>query len=163
MMPKPLMTMRKALTHPDVFGKILPGPSWASWRILLISMMGEPLNAEERATFKALTGRDHEPLARVDELWCIIGRRGGKTRAISVLAVYLAALVDWRPVLAPGERAGLAILSATVWQAKKCMQYIDEILAGVPALKKLVTGQSADTINLNTRVDIEVRPASFRT
>ena len=163
MMPKPLMSMRKALTHPDVFGKILPGASWAAWRILLIAMMGEALTTEERKVFKSLTGRDHEPLVRVEEFWAIIGRRGGKTRAISVLAVYLAALVDWRPVLAPGERAGLAILSSTIWQAKKCFQYIDGIFAGVPALKKLLTGQTSDTINLNTRVDIECRPASFRT
>jgi hypothetical protein len=36
-----------------------------------------------------------EPLERVEELWGIIGRRGGKTRAASALAVYLAALCDY--------------------------------------------------------------------
>ena len=35
----------------------------------------------------------------------------------------------------------------------------DGIFAGVPALAKLVIGQTADTISLDTHVDIECRPA----
>ena len=49
---RPLMTMRAAPEHPDIFGTILPGPSWANWRILLIAMMGEPLTDAERAVFR---------------------------------------------------------------------------------------------------------------
>lgn len=90
-------------------------------------------------------------------------RRGGKTRAAAIIAAYLAALVSYDDVLAPGERASLPILSATVWQSRKAYQYIDGIFANVPALQKLVTGQTADTISLSTRADIECRPASFRT
>ena len=41
------------------------------------------------AIFARLTGRDREPLIRVDEFWAVIGRRGGKSRAIAVLAVYV--------------------------------------------------------------------------
>ena len=37
---KTLLSMRDAIEHPDIFGKILPGESWASWRILLIAAMG---------------------------------------------------------------------------------------------------------------------------
>ena len=48
---RPLMTMRAALEHPDIFGTILPGPTWANWRILLIAMMGEPLTDAERVVF----------------------------------------------------------------------------------------------------------------
>lgn len=80
-----LISMRDALEHESIFGKILPGPSWANWRILLIAAMGEALTPSERVIFKTLTGRDYEPLERCDELWCLIGRRGGKTRAIAVL------------------------------------------------------------------------------
>ena len=75
----------------------------------------------------------------------IIGRRGGKTRAIAVLASYIAALVDFSDVLAPGEWASLPILSHTVDQAQKCYSYIDGIFSGVPALKKLVVEQTRDT------------------
>ena len=160
---KTRVSMRDALEHPDLFGDILPGKSWANWRVLLIAAMGEELTDEERLVFQALTGREREPSRLVDEFWAIIGRRGGKTRAIAVLAAYIAALVDFADVLAPGERCTLPIISASLWQAGKCYQYLDGIFHGVPALKKLVTGQTADTISLNTRVDIECRPASFRT
>lgn len=157
------MTMRRALEHPGIFGTILPGESWAAWRVLLIAVRGEELTEPEREIFHELTGREYEPRTRCEEFWAIVGRRGGKTRAIAVLAAYIASLVDWRDVLAPGERASLPIISASLNQAQKCFQYLDGIFSGVPALKKLVTGQTADTMSLSTRVDIECRPASFRT
>ncbi len=159
----PLVTMRRALEDPDLFGKILAGDTWAAWRIVLIAAMGEELTAAERETWRALTGREREPGERAEELWGIVGRRGGKTRAISALGAYLAALVDYGDILAPGERASLPIMSASTWQALKAKQYLTGIFATVPALGKLVEGETADTIFLKTRVDIEVRPASFRT
>lgn len=152
---KPLVSMRRALENPNLFGSILSGESWASWRILLIAMMGEPLSTSEREVFAPLTLRDREPLRRVEQFWGCIGRRGGKTRAIAVLAAYIASLVDFSDVLAPGEKASLPILSHTVDQAQKCFSYLDGIFSGVPALKKLVIGRTADTITLSTRVVIE--------
>ena len=160
---KAIVPMRVALSDPDLFGTVLAGDSWASWRILLIAAMGEPLTVEERVVFEHLTGRPQEPAERVEEIWAIIGRRGGKTRAVAVLAAYIAALVDFSDVLAPGERASLPIMCASTWQASKAKQYLSGIFAEVPALKRLVENETADTISLSTRVDIEVRPASFRT
>ncbi len=160
---KARVTMRHALEDPDIFGTILAGESWNAWRILLIAAMGEALTDDERTIFTELTGRPQEPLQRVDELWCVIGRRGGKTRAIAVLAAYIAALVDWSDILAPGERASLPVMSASTWQAGKCMQYLRGIFTDVPIFAALVENQTAETIALSTRVDIEVRPANFRT
>jgi hypothetical protein len=160
---RPLVSLRAALEHPDLLGTVLGGSSWASWRALLIASMGEPLTAEERALFEKLTGRPAEPLERAEELWAIIGRRGGKTRAAASLATYLAALVDYSDVLAPGERASLPVMSASVWQASKAFQYLRGAFETVPALAELVENVTADTISLKTRVDIEVRPASYRT
>jgi len=159
----PLVSMRRALEDPDLFGAILAGPSWATWRVVLIAGMGEALTDEERETWAALTGREREPGERAEELWAIVGRRGGKTRGIAVLGAYLAALVDYSDILAPGERASLPIMSASTWQASKAKQYLTGIFATVPALGKLVESETADTISLSTRVDIEIRPASFRT
>ncbi|MDB5593727.1 MAG: hypothetical protein JWM36_688 [Hyphomicrobiales bacterium] len=160
---KKLVSMRAALNDTHLFGTVLAGDSWAAWRILLIAMLGEPLTAEERVVFHALTGREVEPGEPVDEFWGIIGRRGGKSRAIAVLGAYIGALVDIKHLLAPGEPAVLPILSASVSQAKKIYQYVDGIFSNVPALKRLVLEQTADTIKLATRVEIEVKAASFRT
>jgi hypothetical protein len=155
--------MRAALDDPDLFGTILAGDSWRAWRILLIAIMGEPLTAEERSLFEALTGRAAEPAERVEEFWAVIGRRGGKSRAIAVLGAYVAGLCGWEHILAPGERASLPIMSASTWQAGKIKQYLDGIFSTVPAFKKLLENETADIISLSTRVDIEVRPANFRT
>ena len=74
---------------------------WHAWRVLLIASMGERLTATERETFTALTGRPHEPDQRVEEFVAVVGRRGGKSRAMSTLAAYIAALC--KHDLVPGE------------------------------------------------------------
>lgn len=160
---KPLMPMREALADPNVFGKILAGDSWTTWRVLLIAAMGEPLTDAERAVFSEVTGRHHEPGELVDELWALVGRRGGKTRAIAVLGAYIASLNDWRHVLAPGERGSLPIMSATTAQAAKAFSYLVGIFEGSTLLRPLIERQTAEVIGLSNRIDIEIRPASFRT
>jgi hypothetical protein len=62
--------------------------------VILLAAMGEPLTKDELKTFTKFTGRTEAPDKRIDELWCVIGRRGGKSRALAVLAVYLAGLCD---------------------------------------------------------------------
>ena len=108
-----LVTMREALESPAYFADLIGGLSWVAWRVLLIAIVGEELTDDERVIFKILTGRDREPLEPVEEFWGVIGRRGGKTRAMAVLAAYLAACVDHRDVLAPGERGVIPLLAAS--------------------------------------------------
>jgi hypothetical protein len=160
---KPLVTMRDALMDPALFGKVLDGESWASWRVLLIAICGEELTTEERVIFELLTGREREPGEPVEEALIIKGRRCGGTRAAGILASYFGALCNHSSVLAPGERATLPIMSASIIQAGKAMQYIDGIFTHVPALKALVIGQTVDSISLSNGVDIECAAASFRT
>jgi hypothetical protein len=83
---KPTVTLRKAFADKALLGKVLTGDSWRSWRILMIAAMGERLTDIERATFTTLTGRATEPLQRVEELDAVVGRRGGKSRALATLS-----------------------------------------------------------------------------
>lgn len=160
---KRLTTMRDALADPALFGTILPGESWAAWRALLIASQGEPLTNAERAIFADLTGREREPEEPVEELWAIVGRRGGKTRAMAVLAAYFAVLTDIEDLLAPGERASLPIMAASVHQAGKAFSYLAGIFTHVPEFAKHQITRTSDTIRLDVGVDIEVSPANFRT
>jgi hypothetical protein len=128
----PLVSMRDALNDTKLFGAILAGESWSAWRVLLIASMGEQLTSAERIVFKELTGRDHEPGERVDELWCAMGRRSGKTRAVAVIVSYIAALCDFTDLLAPREVASLMVMSNTTDQAAKCLQYLRGIFSDVP-------------------------------
>lgn len=154
--------MRGALADPDLFGREFGGASWGSWRVLLIAMMGEALTDEERAIFRSLTGREREPLKRVEEFWAAIGRRGGKSRAIAVLVVYVALLVDHSANLVVGERGVVLVLAQNVKQAKVVFGYVAGVIDSVPALKGLVANRTAEVISLANGLDIEIRAASFR-
>jgi phage terminase large subunit-like protein len=97
---------------------------------------------DERVIFKALTGRDSEPLEPVEEFWGVIGRRGGKTRAMAILAAYLAACIDHRGILAPGERGDIPLLAASVQQAANAFAFVEGVFAVAPNLKELVDGST---------------------
>lgn len=161
---KPLVTMREALADPGLLGGAIPGESWRPWRTLLIAAMGEPLDDEERAIFTALTEREREPLQAVEEFWGIAGRRSGKTRAAGVMGAYVGTLCDHSDNLAPGERGVIPILAASTGQAVRAFAHAKGILEHSSDLAEMIDGTpTADTIRLTTGVDIEVRPASYRT
>ncbi len=160
---RPKVSMRRALDDPQLLGNAIPGASWLPWRVLLIASMGERLTDAERQVFTELTGRDIEPLEPVEELWGIVGRRGGKTRAAGTLGAYVAGLCDHTAVLAPGERGVLPILAASVSQADRAFNHVLGVLEHSPVLSQTIIGQVSGIIRLNTGVDVEVRPANFRT
>jgi hypothetical protein len=103
----------------------------------------------------------------------IAGRRSGKSLGIAVLAAYLAACCDYRGVLAKGERGILPIMAGSTQQAGQILNFLKGIFTGIPRFAAIVKVGvfphskrafiSADRIQLRNRVDIEVRPASFRT
>src|SRR5262249_29637959 len=96
---------RSAVTHHK---DLLPGlDGWSSWGTLRIAGRGEELCQNGREIFSQLTGREHEPLQRVDQFAAVIGRRGGKSRAMATLATYIAGLCDHCDALVPGERGVL--------------------------------------------------------
>lgn len=155
------ITMRRALNDPALLGKVLDGESWQAWRVLLIAMMGEALTDEERPIFTKLTGREREPLQRVEEFWGIIGRRGGKSRAISALAVFLAVFRAPKN-LAVGERPVVLCLAQNQKQAAVVLGYAAGIIEDTPLLATLIKNRTSDSIELTNGVAIEVRAASFR-
>jgi hypothetical protein len=156
------MSMRACLADPNLFANILPGESWAAWRVLLIALVGEELTAAERAVFTNLTKRSAEARRFVEEFVAIIGRRGGKSRSMSVLATYIAALCDHKDTTVPGERPLVLCLAQNQRQAAVEFSYIAAIFDNVPMLAKLIEGRTADTLKLSNGVSIEVRPANFR-
>jgi hypothetical protein len=162
---KPLFTLRHALDDRSILGGLIDGPSWAHWRALLIGAMGEPLTDEERTLFQAITERPAEPGERVEELWCCIGRRGGKTRALSVLMAYVAGCCDWSDVLAPGEVGVIGAFAATQRQAEIMLSYVAAIFSDParPLLHNLKRGETQELVDLWNDTRIEVRPASYRT
>jgi hypothetical protein len=156
----PTASMRDALTDPKLLGGVLDGSSWHCWRVLLMAAMGEPLIDDERQTFRKLTGRHREPGQRVEELCAIAGRRGGKSKAMSTLAAYIAGLCD-HP-LTRGEKGVLLCIAPDQRQATIVLDYAAAAFEQSPILKQLIANRTSDTLGLTNGISIEVRAASFR-
>ena len=115
------------------------------------------------ALYEAHTGRTDVPLKPFNEAALIVGRRGGKSRVLALIAVYLAAFRDYEMHLAPGEVATVAVLAADRKQARAIMRYVSGLFGAVRMLKAMVLTQGDEAIALSNRVVIEVSTASFRT
>ena len=158
----PLVPFRSAVTDPGLLGSVLGGETWHAWRSILLAAMGEPLEPDEFETFRRLTGRSTPPQGRVDEFWGVIGRRGGKTKAISCIAIYLAGLCDHGAKLSPGERGVVLCIAPDQRQSRIVLDYCAGVLESAPVLQQLIANRTADTLELTTGIAIEVRSASFR-
>lgn len=156
------VTLRRSLTDPGLLGGVLGDDSWRAWRVLLIAAMGETLHDDERELFTKLTGREREPMQRVEEFFGIVGRRGGKSRAISALAAHVAGLQDHSAKLVPGERGVLLCVAPDQRQASISLNYVTAAFEQSPIMRQLVAKRTADTLSLANNIDIEVRAASFR-
>ena len=148
--------------RPHLLGHALAGDSWVPWRTLLIAAMGEELTEDERVTFKAITGREQEPDARVNELVAVVGRRGGKSRAMSVLVAYIAGLCDHSDVLVRGERGVALCVALDQRVAGIVREHCAAVLEESPILRQLIANRTQETVELTNGISIEVRAASFR-
>jgi hypothetical protein len=158
---KPRIPLRRALADRNLLGTTLAGETWFPWRTLLIAAMGEALKPAEREVFKKLTGREREPLTRVEELICCVGRRGGKSRAISVIATYLAGLCQHNN-LVPGEKGLLLLISPDQRQSDIVLDYTEANFRASPILRQLIEARTARALKLTNNIDIEVRSSDFR-
>lgn len=111
---------------------------------------------------KVLTGRDTAPTERVEEFLGVIGRRGGKTRAMGILAAYVATLCDHSHKLASGERGIVLLIAPDQRQSRVLLGYVEGALRSSPLLANLISSQTQEMLSLANGIDIEVRAASFR-
>jgi hypothetical protein len=140
------------------------GESWGPWKSFLraaFSLSG--MSEAERAIYQECTGRDDVPTTQAKEVYCIVGRRGGKSRIMATVAAWLSAFVDWRPHLAPGERAHILLIAADKKQARVSLRYLRSLLVQHGLLKQLVSRDIGEIIELTTGTTIEILAASFRT
>lgn len=135
---------------------------WTAWRSFVASLFGQELNNEELAVYRRCTGLEGPPSRTVKrEAWLPIGRRGGKSRVLALLAAYLATALDWKPYLAPGEKGYIVVLAAQRKQAAAIMGYVKAALLGHPNLKPLVTNVLVESVELLGGIVIEVVTASI--
>ena len=157
------MNILAALDDRNLLGaSIRDAESWKPWRALLAAAFGLPLDPYQAELFRQCTGRTVPHGAPAAYLWLVIGRRGGKSFTMALIAVFLAAFRDWRPKLSPGERAIVLLVAADREQAKILHRYCQGILSP-PILQSMVWNVTASEIELKGGVTIEVVTRSYRT
>ncbi|WP_297780043.1 hypothetical protein [uncultured Roseovarius sp.] len=156
------VTIRDAMTDRQLFGDTFGGDSFAAWRALLGGFYGLPLDSAEADTFKELTGRAETPQDAGEELWLVVGRRGGKSHAAALCAAYEAAFKDHRDKLAPGEMATVMLIAGDRPQARTLLRYVRGLVEGNPMLRAMVVRQTETGIEFDNRACIEVHTASHR-
>ncbi|MFW6068108.1 MAG: hypothetical protein ACOC9E_00855 [Chloroflexota bacterium] len=156
-----MTSIRRWMTDPALLGNTFAASSWDQWRALLAGFDGLQLSAAESEVFRALTDRPPPP-APLDELWLVIGRRGGKSISAALLAVVAACTFDRQNLLAPGEIATVMVIAEDRKQARAVYRYVAGLLRSNSMLERLIAKESADAIELTNRVAIEIHTASFR-
>ena len=152
-----------ALHDPNLFASQFKGDTWDAWKAFLAGLFGLPMTEAKAALFKRHTGRDTLPLEAFKEAALIVGRRGGKSRVLALIAVFLACFRDYAPYLAPGEVATIAVLAANRQQARSIFRFVSGMLKATPLIASLVEDENAESIELANGVVIEISTASFRT
>nr|BDD48218.1 hypothetical protein 1 [bacterium] len=153
----------QAIDDPAVFAPWFARGDWIAWRAFLAVLFGLSLTAEQQQIVTKHTGRDTFPREPFRGAWLIVGRRGGKSFMLALIAAYLAAFRDFRPYLQRGEVATIAIIAADRRQARTIRRYVEGFFTHIPMLKQLVLSMTNDGVVLNRQVVIEVHTCSFRT
>ena len=154
-------TFDDALTDPALLGAALGDPaSWQTWRAILKAAFGITLNRDEARAFAAVAGSRQPPAQRVRELWCIVGRKGGKSRMAAAIAVFTACFQKHK--LAPGERGLVLVLALTHDQAKIVFDYALAFLQASKILRKQIASTTASEIRLINGIVIATHANSFR-
>jgi hypothetical protein len=98
----------------------------------------------------------------VKEAWLTVGRRGGKSFVLALVAVYLACFCEYRHHLAPGERGTVIIIAADKKQARVIFRYVRGLLNNIAMLRSMVQNETAEAFDLTNSVTIEIGAASYR-
>lgn len=155
------MNIIEAMTDPQLFGKEFAGDSWLPWLALLAGFYGLPMTEDQREIFQSITGQSEAPTAAHDELWLIVGRRGGKSFIAALLAVFEAIFNSHKDKLSAGEVATIMVIASDRKQARTVFRYCKGLLQN-PMLAPLVAREDSESIELSNRCNIEVMTASHR-
>ena len=91
------MNLLQALDDDQLFAPLFARSSWAPWRAFLKALFALPMDAAELDLYRRHTERLTPPTKSFNEAALVIGRRGGKSRILALVAVYLACLSGRNP------------------------------------------------------------------
>jgi hypothetical protein len=128
----PIITLTEAISDTTLLGGPFTATSFWTWRVVAKLIDGIPLTEpREIELFEQCTARtyDREAVRAVRRLIVLVGRRGGKDRFMSAVAVWRAALCqNWNTHISAGEGAVVLLLGADRKQAAILRRYCHGLL-----------------------------------
>lgn len=154
---KPI-SLAAAMRDPQLLGGPFQAESFWPWHCVAKLLSGEKLTLDRRelALFRKCTGRTKPPRKPVRRLYLQVGRRGGKDRFDSAVAVHRAALAaDWSAVLSTGEQAVCILIGSDKKQAGILARYSSGLLKA-PLLAAEVAREAGDVIEFKNGAALEI-------
>lgn len=164
---QPDIGLLASMNDPQLFGPTFEADSFWTWKTVAKIIDGIALTEKrEIALFEEATGRPYNRQARRDvqrhgpwrRLFIEVGRRGGKDRFLSAIAVWRACLCsDWHAHLSAGEQAVVILVSTDRRQAAILRRYCEGLLE-VPLLAAEVTNRKVNEgiIEFRNSASIEI-------
>jgi hypothetical protein len=142
---------------PLLLGGPFQSESFWPWFTVAKVLDGVPLDEQETGLFQQCTGRTRLPNGPVRRLVLLAGRRAGKDRFLSAVAVHRAALAaDWRRHMSAGEQAVVLLLGADKKQAAILRRYAEGLLSAPSLLANEVTRNTDDVIEFRNGAALEI-------
>jgi len=163
-------TIIQAMKDPNIFGRTLlfPHPdykTWKNWELFLKKVYGLPVYSKEGKNFIIECTKRGDLVEKdktngFDNVFAIIGRRGGKSRISGLVAAYEALFVNWEQYLAPGEKAGIFVVAPQKKQAKIVFGYIRAFIRNYK--RDMIIREGEEFIELSNNVTILIQACSSR-
>ena len=156
-------TFNYSLSSPALLGPGYDGPSWDPWREFLNIVDGHGAWRDEAFCRRCLGFSDDQliPKVRPDEIWMVVGRRGGKSAIAAGMALTLAQ-ARWPG--RPGENTRILVQAARVDRAQQIFGYVIGMLSN-PGMFPGMEGMLAEvakklSVKLTSETVIEVGSAN---
>ena len=155
-------TFNYSLSSRSLLGGGYEGSSWDRWREFLSVVDGNGAWKDPAFCRKCLGLKDSDPIptTRPDEIWMVVGRRGGKTAVAAGMALTLA-LARWES--RPGEKVRVLLQGAVTDRTKGILDYISGMLndpVRFPGLSDQILIQRKDSIELVSGTVVEVQASN---
>jgi hypothetical protein len=154
---KPAISLVRAMRDPALVGGPFAAPSFWTWFVVAKLIDGEALTEpREVELFRQCTGRTNLPSGPLRRGVVLCGRRAGKDRFLSAVAVWRAALcADWREHISAGEQAVVLLLGADKKQASILRRYCEGLLQA-PLLKAEVVRRTDEVVEFRNGASLEI-------
>ena len=155
----------KAFDDPRLIGGYIKEQdnSFFNWKVFFKSIYAIPMDQKERKVYRKFTERRRPPKQPIESVYCVSGRKSGKSLIASCLAIYTSVFSDfWKPHVRPGQKVYYPIIATDKVQAREVFQYCNGILDSNPIFREQVVRPLVWEIELKNSVVIMIRTANFK-